>query len=131
MGKRGEKQRKTPKLKDKKQSERFKKTAQEVGADEDAERTLEVLDRMLGIQHSVSERSGQITTLLAVNSGGVAKLADGTFWRLALDGGRAADWIGARVQVIEYRMPNPAWTMALVNLDINDRVAVVATSARF
>ena len=33
MGKRGEKQKKKPKVKDKRQSERFKETAREVGAD--------------------------------------------------------------------------------------------------
>jgi hypothetical protein len=34
MGKAGEKQKKTPKISDKRQSERFKETAREVGADE-------------------------------------------------------------------------------------------------
>lgn len=33
MGKAGEKQKRTPKIKDKKQSERFKETARELGAD--------------------------------------------------------------------------------------------------
>jgi hypothetical protein len=35
MGKVGEKQKRTPKIKDKKQSERFKEAARELGADED------------------------------------------------------------------------------------------------
>ena len=35
MGKRGEKQKRTPKIKDAKQSERFKEAARELGADED------------------------------------------------------------------------------------------------
>jgi hypothetical protein len=34
MGKAGEKQKKKPKIKDKRQSKRFKETAREVGADE-------------------------------------------------------------------------------------------------
>jgi hypothetical protein len=34
MGKLGEKQKKKPKIKDKRQSERFKETARQVGADE-------------------------------------------------------------------------------------------------
>jgi hypothetical protein len=36
MGKLGEKQKRTPKIKDKKQSERFKEAARELGADEDS-----------------------------------------------------------------------------------------------
>ena len=36
MGKAGEKQKRTPKIKDKKQSERFKEAARELGADEDS-----------------------------------------------------------------------------------------------
>ena len=35
MGKAGEKQKRTPKIKDAKQSERFKETARELGAEED------------------------------------------------------------------------------------------------
>jgi hypothetical protein len=34
MGKAGEKQKKKPKIKDKRQSERFKETAREIGADQ-------------------------------------------------------------------------------------------------
>lgn len=37
MGKAGEKQKRKPKIKDKKQSERFKETAREVGADQISE----------------------------------------------------------------------------------------------
>ncbi len=37
MGKRGEKQKRRPKIKDKKQSERFKETAREIGADESSD----------------------------------------------------------------------------------------------
>jgi hypothetical protein len=46
MGKAGEKQKRRPKFKDKKQSERFKKTAQEIGADassDDVDRILEAM----------------------------------------------------------------------------------------
>jgi hypothetical protein len=46
MGKAGEKQKRRPKFKDKKQSERFKETAREIGADQTTdlfERTLSVL----------------------------------------------------------------------------------------
>jgi hypothetical protein len=46
MGKAGEKQKRRPKFKDKKQSERFKETAREIGADQTTdlfERTLLVL----------------------------------------------------------------------------------------
>jgi hypothetical protein len=46
MGKAGEKQKRRPKFKDKKQSERFKETAREIGADQTTdlfERTMSVL----------------------------------------------------------------------------------------
>ncbi len=43
MGKLGEKQKRTPKIKDKKQSERFKEAARELGADE----TTDALDRVV------------------------------------------------------------------------------------
>lgn len=42
MGKAGEKQKRTPKIKDKQQSERFKEAARELGADED-----DALDRVV------------------------------------------------------------------------------------
>jgi hypothetical protein len=44
MGKAGEKQRRKPKISDKKQSERFKETAREVGADEPSD----AFDRIVG-----------------------------------------------------------------------------------
>jgi hypothetical protein len=44
MGKAGEKQKKKPKIKDKHQSEQFKETAREVGADQPSD----AFDRILG-----------------------------------------------------------------------------------
>lgn len=44
MGKIGEKQKKKPKISDKKQSERFKETAREIGADE----ASDAFDRIVG-----------------------------------------------------------------------------------
>ena len=43
MGKVGEKQKRTPKIKDKKQSERFKEAARELGADQESD----ALDRIV------------------------------------------------------------------------------------
>jgi hypothetical protein len=43
MGKAGEKQKRTPKIKDKRQSERFKETARELGATEDFDAFSEVV----------------------------------------------------------------------------------------
>ena len=43
MGKRGVKQKRKPKIKDKRQSERFKETAREVGAD----RPADIFDRIV------------------------------------------------------------------------------------
>jgi hypothetical protein len=44
MGKVGEKQKRTPKIKDKKQSERFREAARELGADDDDK---DALDRIV------------------------------------------------------------------------------------
>ena len=49
MGKAGEKQKRKPKIKDKRQSERFKKTAREVGADEESDAFDRVLKQMAPI----------------------------------------------------------------------------------
>lgn len=46
MGKAGEKQKKRPKLTDKKQSERFKETAREIGADEPSEAFERILSEL-------------------------------------------------------------------------------------
>jgi hypothetical protein len=46
MGKVGEKQKRTPKIKDKKQSERFKEAARELGADEDSDAFERIVDEM-------------------------------------------------------------------------------------
>jgi hypothetical protein len=46
MGKRGEKQKKKPKVKDKRQSERFKETARQVGADESADAFDKIITAM-------------------------------------------------------------------------------------
>jgi hypothetical protein len=46
MGKAGEKQKRKPKIKDKRQSERFKETAREIGADESSDAFDRVLKEM-------------------------------------------------------------------------------------
>jgi hypothetical protein len=46
MGKAGEKQKRRPKIKDKRQSERFKETAREVGADESGDAFDRILKEM-------------------------------------------------------------------------------------
>ncbi len=71
--------------------------------------------------------------LLAINAGGVAKLDDNTFWRIAPgDLRRTAGWIGAEV---ELRQPNPGRNMVypyrLTNLATGDHVGVVGTQVRF
>jgi len=48
MGKRGEKQKRKPKIKDKRQSELFKKTAREVGADESSNNAFDTILKELG-----------------------------------------------------------------------------------
>ena len=46
MGKAGEKQKRRPKFKDKKQSERFKEAARELGAEENSDRFERVVAQM-------------------------------------------------------------------------------------
>jgi hypothetical protein len=46
MGKAGEKQRRKPKISDKKQSERFKETAREIGADESTDAFDRIVKQM-------------------------------------------------------------------------------------
>jgi hypothetical protein len=48
MGKAGEKQKRKPKIKDKRQSERFKETAREVGADQPSVAFDKILETMAG-----------------------------------------------------------------------------------
>jgi hypothetical protein len=47
MGKLGEKQKRTPKIKDAKQSERFKEAARELGADEESGAFERIVDEMV------------------------------------------------------------------------------------
>jgi hypothetical protein len=57
MGKAGEKQKRRPKIKDKKQSERFKEAARELGADEESEafgRLIVEMGRRKGPERSKS-----------------------------------------------------------------------------
>lgn len=126
MGKAGEKQKKKPKLTDKKQSERFKQTAREIGADQETEDASRVLDQMLGTNRSAAP-TGNETTLVGINSGAIASLADGTLWRLAPDGERARTWANARVMVV-HREGNQAWRFAIVNLDTKDWVGALPSS---
>ena len=46
MGKAGEKQKRTPKIKDKKQSERFREAARELGAEECTDALERIVDEM-------------------------------------------------------------------------------------
>jgi hypothetical protein len=57
MGKAGEKQKRKPKIKDKRQSERFKETAREVGADEASDAFDRILKEML--QPNPQETKGE------------------------------------------------------------------------
>ena len=79
----------------------------------------------------VSEPTGAEAILVDFNSGNIAKLSDGTFWRVALSGGRAASWKGQRVKVINAELPDPVWKLALMNVETKDWVAVASTSATY
>jgi hypothetical protein len=46
MGKRGEKQKRRPKIKDKRQSERFKETARQLGADKSGDAFDRIIEQM-------------------------------------------------------------------------------------
>ena len=56
MGKAGTKQKRRPKIKDKKQSERFKEAARELGADQDAEALDKIVDQMVKTERPASEK---------------------------------------------------------------------------
>jgi hypothetical protein len=121
MGKAAGKKQKT-KPKDKKQSDRLKQTARDIGADQETEDALKVLDRMIG--RHVSEPTGKATTFVSINSGGVVTLADGTYWRVASEGlVRVPHWrVGAPVMVD--RINHPLWPLSLVNLENQERTGV-------
>ena len=55
MGKRGEKQKRKPKISDKKQSERFKATAREVGADQESK----AFDQIVGEMGRLNKRDDE------------------------------------------------------------------------
>jgi hypothetical protein len=57
MGKLGEKQKRKPKIKDKRQAERFKETARQVGADEPSNSFDEILEAMAGRKKPVEKTS--------------------------------------------------------------------------
>jgi hypothetical protein len=56
MGKAGEKQKHRPKIKDKRQSERFKEAARELGADESSDAFNRVVDQLVRTKPSKSEK---------------------------------------------------------------------------
>jgi hypothetical protein len=56
MGKLGEKQKRTPKIKDTKQSERFKEAARELGAEEDSGALDRIVDEMAKRQRKTDEK---------------------------------------------------------------------------
>ena len=56
MGKAGTKQKRRPRIKDKKQSERFKEAARELGADDDSEQLDRIVDQMARMKPDASEK---------------------------------------------------------------------------
>jgi hypothetical protein len=59
MGKVGEKQKRTPKIKDKKQSERFKEAGRELGADQSTDAFDRVIDEMTKPRERDDGKSGK------------------------------------------------------------------------
>jgi hypothetical protein len=55
MGKAGEKQKRKPKFSDKKQSERFRQTAREVGADKESS-AMDAIIKQMGLQERKPEK---------------------------------------------------------------------------
>jgi uncharacterized protein YgbK (DUF1537 family) len=56
MGKAGEKQKRKPKLTDKRQSERFKEIAREVGADESSEAFERAMSKLVPPRHPAAKK---------------------------------------------------------------------------
>jgi hypothetical protein len=126
MGKVGEKQKRTPKIKDKKQSERFKEAALELGAEEEAA-DLQILDKMLRVGET-SELSGVPTTFVSMNRGGIVKLEDDTFWRVAGNGLEPVSAWSKGTPVIVVESGDQIWRYALKNLDNNEQIKVTRSS---
>lgn len=56
MGKAGTKQKRRPRIKDKKQSERFKEAARAIGADQDSEQLDRIVDQMARMKPDAPEK---------------------------------------------------------------------------
>jgi hypothetical protein len=56
MGKAGAKQKRRPKIKDKKQSERFKEAARALGADQDSDQLERILEQIVGMKPDEPEK---------------------------------------------------------------------------
>jgi hypothetical protein len=128
MGKAGKKQKRGPRIKDKKQSERFKEAAREHGADQPSEDFDKVLESLAKITQTVPEAPQlPVTTQLQdINCGGIAKLANGTRWRIAPnDLSRALTWSRGTEVVLRANEPGKAWSFTLTNVETGDRVAVL------
>jgi len=63
--------------------------------------------------------------LVAINSGGIAALADGTYWRIAPDDlARAKKWIpGTVITITPSAVAKPNCPFTLTNVDTGDQVA--------
>jgi hypothetical protein len=73
------------------------------------------------------EQTPTSSQLVAVNPGGTAALANGTYWRVApKDLARAQQWItGAEITVTPNDVHKPVWPFKLTNEETGEHVAAV------
>ena len=75
--------------------------------------------------------ASQKPILIAINSGGIAKLSDDTFWRIApLQLSKAKGWTMGIEGVIQPR-GNPLWTHKLTDIETGAALSVAPSQARF
>jgi len=126
MGKAGEKQKRRPKIKDKKQSERFKETARQLGADEvsgDFDSVVRALAKV--VPPLLPEPQMPINSqLVGINPGGIVMLANNTYWRIAPgDLALAKKWIPGTEITVTFTDVKKPWLFKLTNTDSGEYVA--------
>jgi hypothetical protein len=64
--------------------------------------------------------------LVGINLGGIATLANGTYWRIAPgDLAQAKEWIAGTEITVTANVQNAIWPFKLTNMDAGEEVAAV------
>jgi hypothetical protein len=115
------------------QSGRFKETARQLGADKAGDNFDSILRALATVMPSLPPDLQLPTTsqLLGINPGGIAALANGSYWRIAPgDLALARKWIpGAEITVAPTAIKKGVWPVTLTNTEIGERVAATGSKA--